>query len=224
MAQVPLGNATRDRGVPETVAATDAEVGAEARVEAGAEVGAEVASGARLQGSMRALIAHPYGGTLAMTGFPGLETAVDGTAVFLPDTCHDTLAGLRSAGAQSLVVLVERDELDPAGFTLLERVAAELDLAVQYHPIADYDVPDAALMQAWTAQRAARAAHLRGGGTLAFACQYGAGRSGLMACWSLMEAGLSAAQSMETVRGQFAEAVESEAQEAWLRHLQIAPE
>ncbi|GAB5445953.1 protein-tyrosine phosphatase family protein [Gymnodinialimonas sp.] len=175
-----------------------------------------------LRGSMRARIAHPLGGAVIMTGFPGLETGFDGTATFLPEACRDTLDGIRAQGGDSLVVLVERDELDPIGFDLLERTAAEVGLALQYFPIVDYSVPSDAGVQAWTAQRAARAAKLRAGGTLAFSCQYGAGRSGLMAAWCLMEAGISAAQAIALVRSHFAEAVESEAQEEWLSALQIS--
>lgn len=174
-----------------------------------------------LRGSMRAVIAHPFGGTLIMTGFPGLETGFDGSAAFLPEACLDTLEGIRTQGGESLVVLVEPDELDRGGFELLERTSAAVGLTLQYHPIVDYSVPSDGMVQAWTAQRAAREDALRAGGTLAFSCQYGAGRSGLMACWSLMEAGLSAEDAMALVRSHFAEAVESEAQEEWLAALRL---
>lgn len=175
----------------------------------------------RLKGAMRAVVPHPFGGTIVMTGFPGLETGVDGSAVFTPDSCLETLTGLREQGAGGLVVLVERDELDPVGFEQLERIAADLGLAISYHPIVDYSVPSEALTQDWAAGRADRQALLQSGGTLAFSCQYGAGRSGLMACWSLMEAGLRADEAMALVRGHFPEAVESDAQEEWLQALHL---
>lgn len=171
-------------------------------------------------GSIRAVIAHPFGGKIIMTGFPGLEIGFDGQAVFQPDSCHDTLAGLRAHGGDSLVVLVERDELETPGFDLLEKTAAELDIALQYHAIVDYSVPSPTMAQAWRARRVDRLAALRAGRTLAFSCQYGAGRSGLMASWCLMEGGLSARAAMALVRSHFSEAVESEAQEAWLAELE----
>lgn len=180
------------------------------------EVGPEAGS---LPGSMRAVIPHPWGGAVAMTGFPGLETDFDGTAVFTPDHCAETLQGLFDAGARELVVLVEQDELDPVAFELLESTAAQVGLVIRYHPIVDYSVPSEALAKAFQDLRSDREALLRGGGTLAFSCQYGAGRSGLMACWSLMEAGLSADAAISRVRSHFAEAVESEAQECWLQAL-----
>lgn len=174
-----------------------------------------------LPGSVRAVIPHPLGGTIAMTGFPGLETGFDGAAVFTPEHCRETLEGLHAHGARRLVVLVERDELDPMGFELLESTAVQLGLTIIYHPIVDYSVPSDATAQVWRGERAEREAVLRAGGTLAFSCQYGAGRSGLMASWTLMEAGLSADDAITLVRQHFAEAVESVDQEQWLQALPV---
>lgn len=154
-----------------------------------------------------------------MTGFPGLETSFDGSAFFAPEQCRETLMGLYAQGARDLFVMVEKDELDEVGFHLLETIASEVGISIIYHPIVDYSVPSEALSTAWEARRPEREALLRGGGTLAFSCQYGAGRSGLMACWTLMEAGLSAEQAIALVRCHFLEAVESDAQEAWLKTL-----
>ncbi|UWQ94071.1 hypothetical protein K3728_09965 [Rhodobacteraceae bacterium M385] len=154
-----------------------------------------------------------------MTGFPGLETGFDGSALFTPEQCRETLMGLYAQGARDLFVMVEKDELDEVGFHLLETIASEVGMSIIYNPIPDYSVPSDALAAAWAARRPEREALLRSGGTMAFSCQYGAGRSGLMACWTLMEAGLSAEQAIALVRSHFSEAVESEAQEAWLNAL-----
>lgn len=170
-----------------------------------------------LAGSMRAIIKHPFGGKLVMTGFPGLETGFDGEAVFTPDQCRETLEGIHAQGAHNLVVLVERDELDPVGFELLESTAADIGMTITYLPIVDYSVPSEATVKAWMATRPARLATLHAGGTLAFSCQYGAGRSGLMASWSLMEGGLNATDAIAFVRSHFSEAVESTDQETWLQ-------
>lgn len=169
-----------------------------------------------LRGSMRVVTDHPFGGKVAITGFPGLETSGDGAAVFTPDGCRDTLEGLHAEGARDLVVLVERDELPQDGFTLLEATAAKVGLTLTYHPIVDLGTPSEAVTRTWEAQRPAREAHLRQGGTVAFSCQYGAGRSGLMACWTLMEGGMSSADAIAMVRRQFPDAVETKGQEAWL--------
>ncbi|OAN75478.1 hypothetical protein A8B78_15790 [Jannaschia sp. EhC01] len=186
-------------------------------------MGAETPDRGPLRGTMRAVIAYPFGGKIIMTGFPGLETGIDGSATFMPEACMETLEGIRSQGGDRLVVLVERDELDPLGFDLLERTAAAVGMTLEYHPTVDYSVPQEAMVQAWTAQRPARQAALCAGQTLAFSCQYGAGRSGLMACWTLMEGGLSAEEAIALVRSHFPEAVESEAQEEWLAALSLEP-
>ena len=54
------------------------------------------------------------------------------------------------------------------------------------------------------------------GGTVAFACQYGAGRSGLMAAYVLLQCGMRLEDAVATVRDHFAEAIESEIQMTWL--------
>lgn len=181
----------------------------------------ELSGPAALRGSMRAVIAHPFGGKIIMTGFPGLEIAIDGSTSFVPESCMETLAGIRAQGGHGLVVLVERDELDPLGFDLLAQTAAEVGVALEDHPIPDYAVPPEAMARAWAAQRPTREAALRAGGTLAFSCQHGAGRSGLMASWCLMEGGLSCDDAIAMVRRHFAESVESAQQEAWLARLPL---
>ncbi|WP_341861507.1 hypothetical protein [Gymnodinialimonas sp. 57CJ19] len=154
-----------------------------------------------------------------MTGFPGLETGFDGSALFTPELCRETLMGLYAQGARDLFVMVEPDELDEVGFQLLETTASEVGMSIIYYPIPDYSVPSEELTTAWMARRPEREALLRGNGTIAFSCQYGAGRSGLMACWTLMEAGLSADEAISLARTHFSEAVESGSQKAWLHAL-----
>ena len=170
-----------------------------------------------LPGSIRAVIPHPFGGAVAMAGFPGLETAVDGTAVFDPALCLETVQGLHDRGARHLTVLVEQDELDPLGFDLLARTCAAVGLTLSVHPIVDFSAPNDAMAQWWQSEQAVRKAALEGGATLAYCCQHGAGRSGLMASLCLMDAGIPADAAIALVRSHFAEAVESDEQEAWLK-------
>lgn len=169
-----------------------------------------------LPGSIRAVVPHPFGGSVVMSGFPGLETSIDGSAVFDPDMCRETVQGLYDLGARTLIVLVEPDELDQAGFDLLAQTCAAVGVGIDPHPIVDYSVPDDAMFAWWQDASTARAALLGAGGALAVCCQYGAGRSGLLAALSLMDAGIAADDAIATVRGQFGDAVESAEQEAWL--------
>ncbi|MFG6558160.1 hypothetical protein [Sulfitobacter sp. 1A15258] len=66
--------------------------------------------------SIRAVIPTPRGGHLAMTGFPGLLTHVDGSAYLDPHQMRETLEGLRAAGARELLVLTEEVELPDGAF------------------------------------------------------------------------------------------------------------
>jgi len=175
-------------------------------------------------GSIRAVIPHPFGGAVAIAGFPGLDVGVDGAAVFDPALCRQTVQGLRDYGAQGLTVLVERDELDQHGFDLLEATCVEAGMPLAYCAIADFSVPEAAMAAKWSAGRAARKVQLQSGATLAFCCQHGAGRSGLMAALCLMDAGLGAQAAIETVRSQFDEAIESPEQESWVASRSSASE
>ena len=174
---------------------------------------------APLPGSIRAVIPHPAGGQIVMTGFPGLDTGMDGAAVFMPDYCRETLSGLQAYGAESLVVLAERDELDTVFFGSLEAAAAEIGLALMFFPIVDYSVPSNEAAADWDMAAAQRAEAFASGATMAFCCQYGAGRSGLMASRCLIEAGMPPDAAIALVRSHFPEAVESELQEQWLRAL-----
>lgn len=182
-----------------------------------AERASDALEPSNLPGSMRAVIPHPFGGHVVMTGFPGLETSIDGAPFFDPMSCETTLSGIKQAGARELVVLVEHDELDEVGFELLTATAAQVGLALTYHQIEDFNVPSDETYGWWQGDAARRAEILRGGGTLAYSCQYGAGRSGLMASLALMDAGLSPDDAIAAVRKHFSQAVESRAQEDWLR-------
>lgn len=170
-----------------------------------------------LPGSIRAYIPAPGGGGIAMTGFPGLRTANTGMPFTDPEHCRETIEGLVELGAKTLLVLVERDELEPLAFEVLEQVCAQAGFELSYRSIADYSVPDKGFGEWWALGREARDKVLRSGGTLAYSCQFGAGRSGLMASLCLMEQGMAPDAAMASIRDAFPPAVESDAQEEWLR-------
>ncbi len=178
---------------------------------------ARAADAGPLPGSIRAAIPHPAGGLVVMTGFPGLETGVDGSAVFMPDQCAETLHGLRALGADTLTVLIESDELDESFLKFLEAAAKAEGLALVHFPIVDYSVPSDENAAAWAKGLVDRLDAFRAGQTRAFSCQYGAGRSGLMAALCLIEGGETPERAITLVRQHFSEAIESDEQEVWLR-------
>lgn len=166
--------------------------------------------------SIRAILPVPQGGYVAMSGFPGLETAFDGEAYIDPDSMGETLSGLRKAGATSVIILAEEAEFPPGTFQLLQKVAGQVTLDIEFLPIEDFSVPDATFMESWELRRPALFEELAGGGTVAVCCQYGAGRSGLIAAYILIESGVPADQAITQVRQHFDEAIESKEQEVWL--------
>jgi hypothetical protein len=172
--------------------------------------------------SIRAVIPTPRGGHLAMTGFPGLLTHVDGSAYLDPHQMAETLEGLRATGARQLLILTEEAELPEGAFPLISQISQPLGLKLSFAAIQDFNVPGDAFLAQWPERRADFEQALDAGETVALSCQYGAGRSGLIAAWLLMETGLPAGDAIALVRDHFAEAIENSLQETWLLEVERA--
>ena len=166
--------------------------------------------------SIRAVIPTPRGGHLAMTGFPGLLTHVDGSAYLDPHQMVETLEGLRATGARQLLILTEEAELPKGAFPLISEVSQPLGLTLSFAAIQDFNVPGDAFLTQWPERRAGFEQALAAGETVALSCQYGAGRSGVIAAWLLIGCGLAAADAIALVRAHFPEAIENRLQERWL--------
>jgi len=169
--------------------------------------------------SIRAVFPTPRGGLIAMSGFPGLESDIGGTAYLDPERMEETLAGLMAVGAKQLLVLTEEAELPATAFTLLNEVADRMGLRLSFASIQDFSVPDAGFLKVWSELEARFLIALEQGETVALCCQYGAGRSGLTAAMLLMACGMSAGDAIPFVRQHFSEAIENATQENWLRGL-----
>ncbi|MEX3314867.1 hypothetical protein [Sulfitobacter sp. PS-8MA] len=157
-----------------------------------------------------------------MAGFPGLATDMEGSAYLDPVQMDETLAGLAHVGARQLLVLTEEEELPEGAFDLLRRAAKRQDLALWFAPIRDFSVPDEGFMARWPDHEDRCLAAFARGETIALCCQYGAGRSGLIAAWLLMTCGRPASEAIPFVREHFSEAIENRAQEGWLRARETA--
>ncbi|MBT9384123.1 dual specificity protein phosphatase family protein [Pseudooceanicola sp. CBS1P-1] len=171
----------------------------------------------------RALVPMPGAGQVAMSGFPGLQSGIDGQAYIDPLCLEDTLADIRATGAPLLILLVESEELPEAALPLLRAALAPRGIALHHLPIADFQAPGPAFMACWRALSPQLHALLDRGGSFALSCQYGAGRSGLVCAMLMMERGLDAPRAIAEVRARFHEAVESEAQVQWLEAYAPAP-
>lgn len=151
-----------------------------------------------------------------MAGFPGLEVGVDGTAYIDPESMDRTMAAIAALGARRQLVLPEREELPDDAFTLLDTTAARYGIVLHFLPVSDFSVPGDETLHQWNALRPELQDGFDMGDTLAVACQYGAGRSGLFTAMMLVERGMTPPQAIARVRRAFCEAIENTAQESWL--------
>lgn len=166
---------------------------------------------------IRALLEMPTGGHVLMTAFPGQHRDAEG-AIRVDEVGQvAVLEYMVACGVRRLVALAEGRDLPNGAMDDLQVRARASGITLDQRPIVDFGVPDAAFMDRWSRDSANRASAFARGETIAVCCRHGAGRSGLIAVLLLMESGVALSEALSAVRGGFAEAVETEAQEAWLR-------
>lgn len=163
------------------------------------------------------LVECPGGGRCMFSSFPGLETGVDGTGYIDPDTMRARLQAIEGKGAKLLVVLTQEAELPTDAHTMLREAAQDIGIDTTFLPVPDYHAPDATTTARWHDLDSSRSDTPRSGGTMAFCCHFGAGRSGAFAAYVLITLGLDLDQAVTTVRAARKEAIESDDQMAWLR-------
>ncbi|WP_156799452.1 hypothetical protein [Oceanicola granulosus] len=172
--------------------------------------------------SVRASIPAPGGGWLVMTGFPGLESGIDGTPYIDPESLDATLTAVRAFEAGLLVVLAEEGELPAGSFGHLAVAAARHGIELAPAPIADFSTPGPAFEATWASLGGRVHGRLAEGGAVGLCCQYGAGRSGMIAARVLIERDLPADEAIAAVRIRFGEAIENRLQEEWLKNFSDA--
>lgn len=165
---------------------------------------------------LRAAIPLPDGGAALMLAFPGLDIAVDGRAWIDPEAMRDIVARLAMRRVAILISLACPHELPEGSAVLLAKFCAARGIRVLRLPIPDYAVPGRRWLAAMTRFGDRLDAHTATARPVALCCQYGAGRSGVVAAFLLMRQGLSAPAAIARVRRGFAEAIESNAQRRWL--------
>lgn len=166
----------------------------------------------RIRGSVK----FPSGGEIFLVGFPGLEITPDGKLVIDPESLQYTVAKMSESGVRVVVLLPEQDEIPPGGFEALRAALKAEGLSCMDRPIPDFSFPDAAFRERWTDDEPGLIERLEKGQSVAFICQHGAGRSGVMTAWMLIRAGFTSEDAITAVRHAFDEAVETEKQVAWL--------
>ncbi|KPP83880.1 MAG: putative protein-tyrosine phosphatase [Rhodobacteraceae bacterium HLUCCA08] len=166
--------------------------------------------------SVRAICPRPGGGHVVTMGFPGLDIDLRGQALMNPDRMDATLAHACDAGMRLLLILTQPDELPRDAIASLRRAVNARGFCAIALPIEDYSVPSAAFMRAWRRLSPAFTTVFASGESVAMSCQYGAGRSGVVAAMHLIDAGHTPEHAVRLLRQQFPETVENDHQFAWL--------
>lgn len=127
------------------------------------------------------------------------------------------LAATRAWGASELVTLMEAEE-----FALLN--VADLPSRVTAHgmvwrhlPIPDQDVPADAFMRDWPTACQELLSALETGARIVLHCRGGLGRTGLVAALLLIETGIAPEDAIRDVRRRRPRAIETRAQEDFVR-------
>lgn len=133
------------------------------------------------------------------------------------------LAALRASGAGTLITLTEPAELDLLGVSAMGQSAQDAGLVWHCLPIRDFSTPDAEWLATWQRVGASVRATLQAGGGVHLHCRGGCGRSGMIAAALLAELGVGADEAIARVRAARACAIETEAQEQFVRAIRALP-
>ncbi len=169
-----------------------------------------------LDSSIRAEVVSPLGGKIVTMGFPGLAFDIKGATYLDPERMDATLLHPAMAQCRTLCVLLESAELPDDGLNFLTKRCAMHGISVLHVPIVDYHAPDVLFEEKWAHLSHRILAQISEGGTLGLTCHYGAGRSGMMATYLLMQSGVPLANAVSMVRDHFPDSIENDIQMQWL--------
>ncbi|WP_290649918.1 cyclin-dependent kinase inhibitor 3 family protein [Aquisalimonas sp.] len=166
-----------------------------------------------------AAVDAPGGGVLGMTLCPG-KIGPGNRHPWARDLALD-LETLADWGADCLVTLMELHELiDYRVQDLGARAQQWFGQDGWFHlPIADCSIPDAEWESQWTEVRSRLHRRLDDDQRIVLHCLGGLGRTGLVACRLLIERGLTPEESLARVRYTRPGAVETRAQEQYVRSM-----
>jgi protein-tyrosine phosphatase len=151
------------------------------------------------------------GATLGMSHCPGRSLARE-----VPRRMVDDLATIEAWGASTLLSLVESNEFARLGVPDFAARMAESSLRWLHVPIADLQVPGAATLAAWRAQRVALREALQRGDKVLVHCAFGLGRTGTLVARLLVDSGVEPAQAIARVRAARPGTIETASQAAFV--------
>ena len=124
---------------------------------------------------------------------------------------------IRDWGAAAVVTLVEDHELIALQVTGMREAVESRHMAWHHLPITDVSVPDERFLGGWQKAGAALRHRLNNGFDIVVHCKGGLGRAGMVAATLLVELGLAPVEAIKRVRAVRPGAIETVAQEAFVR-------
>jgi protein-tyrosine phosphatase len=150
-------------------------------------------------------VAVPGGGTILIAPMPGRGGRL-----------AEDVALIAEARPVCVVSMTEQGEMREAGAGAVPDLLAARGIRWSHFPVRDFGVPDAADAR-WPPLAAALHAALDRGGTVFLHCMGGKGRSGMVAARLLVEREVDPKAAIAAVRAARPGAIETAAQEAWVR-------
>lgn len=127
-------------------------------------------------------------------------------------------------GAVAVVTLIEDHEVDSLQVSGLGAAVADRHMLWMHLPIPDVSVPGTTFEDAWTTHGEALRNLLRSGFDVLVHCKGGLGRAGMIAARILVDLGWLPEKAMSAVRQVRPGAIETPAQERYVRSLSAVPE
>lgn len=126
------------------------------------------------------------------------------------------LNSIRLWGASSLVTVMEDAEMHSLHVGNLSQAATQASLNWFHLPITDGDIPDQRFHAAWKEQGPRILSELLSNKDVVVYCRGGLGRTGMVACFLLVELGYEPGRALDSVRAARPGAVETASQEAYV--------
>lgn len=162
------------------------------------------------------------GGVIGLTLCPGKK----GDSVFGAPWDRDLAAdisAIRGWAATTVLTLIEDHEFDLLQVRGLAAAVRGSGMTWLHAPIRDVDVPDDAFEQRWSVVGHKVRAELRRANRVLIHCRGGRGRAGMVAARLLVELGASPIDAIRQVRETRPGAIETAAQEAHIKSVQLRP-
>lgn len=164
----------------------------------------------------------PQGGTLGLVHCPGRQ-GPDSSGTQWSRTLSADVQKIKEFGATTVLTLVSEAELLHMGVPQLPQAVVDAGLHWAHVPIPDFEPPNALSMLAWQAQLPHLQAALTRQEKVVVHCAAGLGRTGTVAAMWLVLQGVPADEAMARVRQARPGAIETRAQESFVRGFVTPP-